>query len=37
MTTFESAATPIVSTRPAMPGKVSVIGISFTKARKKTA
>ena len=37
MTTFESAATPIVRIRPAMPGSVSVIGISFIIAVKKTA
>ena len=37
MTTFESAATPIVSTSPAIPGSVSVIGISLIIARKKTA
>ena len=37
MTTFASAATPIVSTRPAIPGSVSVIGISLIIAKKKTA
>ena len=37
MTTFESAATPIVRIRPAMPGSVSVIGISLISARKKRA
>ena len=37
MTTFESAATPIVRISPAMPGSVSVIGISFISAKKKTA
>ena len=36
MTTFESAATPIVRISPAMPGRVSVIGISFIIAVKKT-
>ena len=37
MTTFESAATPIVRIKPAIPGSVSVIGISFIIARKKIA
>ncbi len=37
MTTFASAATASVSTRPAMPGSVSVIGISLTTANSSTA
>jgi len=37
MTMFESAATPIVSTRPAMPGRVSVIGMTLISARKMIA
>ena len=37
MTMFASAATPIVRIRPAMPGSVSVIGISLTSAKKKSA
>ena len=34
MTMFASAATPIVRIRPAMPGSVSVIGISLMSAKK---
>ena len=34
MTMFASAATPIVRIRPAMPGSVSVIGISLISAKK---
>ena len=37
MTMFASAATPIVRIRPAMPGSVSVIGISLISAKKKIA
>ena len=37
MTMLASAATARVSTRPAMPGSVSVIGISFTSANSSTA
>ena len=37
MTMFASAATANVSTIPAMPGSVSVIGISFTRANSSTA
>ena len=37
MTMFASAATASVSTSPAMPGRVSVIGISFTSANSSTA
>ena len=37
MTMFASAATASVSTSPAMPGSVSVIGISLTSANRKTA
>ena len=36
MTMFESAVTPIVSTRPAIPGSVRVIGISLIRAKKIT-
>jgi hypothetical protein len=36
MTMFESAATPIVRMRPAMPGRVRVIGISLISAKKMT-
>ena len=36
MTMFESAATPIVSTSPAIPGRVRVIGISLIRAKKIT-
>jgi hypothetical protein len=36
MTMLASAATPIVRTNPAIPGSVSVIGMSFTRAKKKT-
>ena len=34
MTMFASAATPMVSTRPAMPGSVSVIGMSLISANR---
>jgi hypothetical protein len=34
MTMFASAATPMVRTRPAMPGSVIVIGISLTSANR---
>ena len=34
MTMFASAATPIVRIRPAMPGSVSVIGMSLISAKK---
>ena len=34
MTMFASAATPIVRIRPAMPGSVSVTGISLISAKK---
>jgi hypothetical protein len=37
MTMFESAATPIVRTRPAIPGRVRVIGIRSTSAKKMIA
>ena len=37
MTMFASAATPSVRMRPAMPGSVSVIGMSFTSANRSTA
>ena len=37
MTMFASAATASVSTSPAMPGRVSVIGISLTSANRKIA
>ena len=36
MTMFESAVTPIVRTRPAIPGSVRVIGISLIRAKKIT-
>jgi hypothetical protein len=36
MTMFASAATPSVSTRPAMPGSVIVTPNSFTSANRKT-
>ncbi len=34
ITMLASAATPIVRIRPAMPGSVSVIGISLISAKK---
>ena len=34
MTMFESAATPIVRIRPAMPGSVIVIGMSLISANR---
>jgi hypothetical protein len=37
MTMFESAATPMVKTRPAIPGSVMVIGITLIIARKMIA
>ena len=37
MTMFASAATPIVRIRPAMPGSVSVIGMSLISAKKYSA
>ena len=37
MTMFASAAIPSVRIRPAMPGSVSVIGISLTSAKRNTA
>ena len=37
MTMLASAATASVSTRPAIPGSVSVIGISLTSANSNTA
>ena len=37
MTMLASAATASVSTSPAMPGRVSVIGISLTSAKSRTA
>ena len=37
ITMFASAAPASVSTRPAMPGSVSVIGISLTSANSSTA
>jgi hypothetical protein len=36
MTMLASAATPIVRINPAIPGRVRVIGMSFTSAKKKT-
>ena len=36
-TMFASAATPSVRIMPAMPGSVSVIGISLMSANRKTA
>ena len=37
MTMFVSAATPIVRISPAMPGSVSVIGISLISPKKRIA
>ena len=37
ITMFASAATPIVRMRPAIPGRVSVIGMSLISAKKYTA
>ena len=36
ITMFASAATPMVSTSPAIPGSVNVIGISLISAKKYT-
>ena len=36
MTTLASAATPIVRISPAIPGRVSVTGINFIRAKKIT-
>ncbi len=36
MMMFASAATPIVRINPAIPGRVSVIGISLIRAKKKS-
>jgi hypothetical protein len=36
MMMLESAATPIVRIRPAIPGRVIVIGISLISANRKT-
>ena len=37
ITMFASAATPIVRIRPAIPGSVSVIGMSLISAKKYAA
>ncbi len=37
ITMFASAATPIVRISPAIPGSVSVIGMSLISAKKKMA